>query len=107
MDKYNTKSIQRLLRLRNLVRTALTTLTMASFFLFVGAMTFYPNFFARPITADSSVTLGLLAAVSVIAVFVLLEFLYVLISRWVLDPLQKQIVSAQTDTIGFGASSDE
>lgn len=85
------QNIRTLFRIRAIVRLALTAVTLACFALFLAGMTIFSDLFTRSITEGSSITLGLFVGISIIIVFVLLEFLYILACRFWFDPLQIKI----------------
>lgn len=93
-------NIQRLFRIRALIRVVLTSTTIVFFVFFLGGMTLYRDLFALSLSNDSSLTLGIVCAVALIFIFVLLELLYILACRYWLDPLQQKIEKTrQTETL--------
>ncbi len=84
-------AFQQLVSKRNRTRFVLAMLVLIAHAFFVGGIAFYRNFFAQPISDESTLTVGIVAAVAVIVTMILLEWVYILISEKRLDPLQKSI----------------
>ncbi len=84
-------AFQQLVSKRNRTRFVLAMLVLIAHAFFVGRIAFYRNFFAQPISDESTLTVGIVAAVAVIVTMILLEWVYILISEKRLDPLQKSI----------------
>ena len=87
----------KLLKLRSRVRFTLTALLIGAHAFFVGGIAFYHDFFARPMSDESTITVGIVATVGVIITMILLEWVYIFISiRW-LDPMQHKIANGEFD----------
>ena len=90
-------SFRRLVSLRSKVRFILAFLVIASHAFFVGGIAFYRDWFAKPISVDSTMTVGIVATVVVIVLMIFLEFVYILISDKWLDPMQKAVSEGRSD----------
>ncbi len=82
-----------LLKTRNLIRSTLTVLVLASHAFFVGGIVFYSKWFAEPISETSTIPKGIIYTILVIVSMVLLEYIYILLSDKVIDPLQDEVVA--------------
>jgi len=83
---------RKLLRMRNGVRVSLSLVVVAFHFFFVGGIAFYRGFFAKPLFEGATITVGIASAAGVIISFIVLELIYILISKYKLDPLQTKVI---------------
>lgn len=83
---------KKLLRVRNTLRFSLSIAAFVCHFFFVGGIAFYRDFFAQPLYAGATITVGIIAAASVIVTFVMLQLIYIVITQCYLDPLQAQVL---------------
>ncbi|ASP48224.1 DUF485 domain-containing protein [Cognaticolwellia beringensis] len=83
-------SFQALLRARRRVRITMTLLLLLSYSFFIGGMVLYQDWFASPISADSSIPIGIPATVLVLITMVILQYVYTTVSERYLDVLQKK-----------------
>ena len=81
--------------MRSRVRFTLAALLIATHAFFVGGIAFYRDFFARPVSEGSTLTIGIIAAVGVIVTMILLEWAYIFISEKWLDPMQQKVVDGE------------
>jgi len=84
------KSFRKLVRIRSAIRFSLAFLVLACHAFFVGGIAFYNQWFALPLSADSSIPRGIYFTVAIILTMIFLEFVYIWLSHWLLDPLQKR-----------------
>lgn len=82
-------SFQALLRARRRVRITMTLLLLISYAFFIGGMVLYQDWFASPISAESSIPIGIPATVLVLITMVVLQYIYTTISERYLDVLQE------------------
>ena len=83
-------SFKRLVKVRNTLRFVLAFLVFALHGFFVGGIAFYNQWFAQPLSATSSIPQGIIYTALVIVLLIVLEFIYIRVSRDVVEPLQQQ-----------------
>ena len=83
---------KRLVSVRNRWRFFLTILTLLCHAFFIGGITVYRDFFNQPIAEGATLTIGLVSAALVIVLFIVLEFVYIIVSHRKLDPLQEDVL---------------
>lgn len=82
---------KKLLRYRNVARFSLSIMVFVCHAFFVGGIAFYQDFFARPVSSGATITVGIVCAVLVLLAMMVLEFIYIVVSEKILDPLQQDI----------------
>jgi uncharacterized membrane protein (DUF485 family) len=85
-EKFN-----KLLRIRRAARYSLSFLLLVCHAFFVGGIAFYSQWFAQPLYAGSSIPLGIFFTVCVIIFMLVLEGVYIVLSNYIFDPLQREV----------------
>lgn len=85
-------AFRKLLSARHILRFSLSLLVIAGHAFFVGGIAFYRDFFAQPLLENGTITVGIASAMLVIVLFLVLEFIYIVITAKKIDPLQFKVM---------------
>ena len=91
---YNSPPFRRLVSLRNKVHFTLAALVVATHAFFVGGTTFCRDLFTQAINQGGTITVGIVASVTVIVAMLLLQWAYITISSKYLDSMQKEVAKS-------------